>query len=378
MNPVRIPSHRPSLGQEELSAVERVFESRWLGTGPATEAFEKALRERLGVRHAIAVNSGTAALHLALESLALSPGDEVILPSMTFVSTAQAVLAARARPVFCEVRHETLNINVEDAARRITPRTKAILPVHYGGRVCEMDALREIARRHRLFLIEDAAHAFGSELDGRPAGTLGDFGCFSFDPIKNITCGSGGALITDNDALAARVRTLCNVGIDIEPWRRIRSSQPWLYEVVTPGFRYRMSDINASIGLVQLERFEEFRERKRCIAQRYDAAFAGMPGLTPIRHDVPGVFPFNYVIRVREGKRDALMARLKERGIGSTVQFTPCHLQPVFEPFREALPATEQLYGEILTLPLYVEMSGADVEYVIGAVRSFLQESEAS
>lgn len=368
----KIPVHRPYLGREELEAVGRVFDSRWLGLGSVTKEFEERLCELLGVRHVVAVNTGTAALHTALDALDLQPGDEVLVPSLTFVSTVQAILAVAARPVFCEVCADTLTLDVVDSMKRVTPRTRAILPVHYGGLACEMDGLVPAAQEQGLWIVEDAAHAFGSTYKGRMAGSLGDIACFSFDPIKNITCGGGGAVATDSDALAGRIQLRRNVGISTDSWDRLGDERPWFYNVVAPGFRYSMSNLNAAIGLVQLERLEAFRARKQAIVRRYDEAFRAQPGLALIEHGLEA-FPFSYVIRVLDGRRDALMSYLAEQGIGTTVEFIPNHLQPLFAEYRVLLPVTEQLYGEILTLPLYYEMGEDDVETVIGAVSTFLR-----
>jgi perosamine synthetase len=373
--PIQIPVHRPYLGAEELAAVGRVFDSRWLGLGSVTKQFEEQLCAYLGVRHVIAVNTGTAALHTALDALDLQPGDEVLVPSLTFVSTVQAILAVAARPVFCEVRPETLTLDVHDAERRLTPRTRAVLPVHYGGLPCAMNELASMAQERDMWVVEDAAHAFGSAYQGQMAGALGDIACFSFDPIKNITCGGGGAVATNNDELASRIHLRRNVGISTDSWDRLGDDRPWFYNVVAPGFRYSMSNLNAAIGLEQLKRMGTFRERKQAIVRRYDAAFQAEAGLALIEHNLPKTFPFSYVVRVLDGRRDLLIRYLAELGIGSTVQFIPNHLQPAFAAYRVDLPVTEQLYGEILTLPLYYEMSDHDVETVIAAVRSFLRQA---
>jgi perosamine synthetase len=375
---IRIPSHRPCIGPAELEAVREVLESRWLGRGRLTKEFEDRLADYLGVRHVIAVNSGTAALHLALDALELKTGEEVIVPSLTFVSSVQAILAAGGRPVFCEVNPDSLNMEPGDAAACLSERTRAILAVHYGGRLCDMEGLRRLAAGRGIRLVEDAAHAFGSAVAGARAGSLGDIGCFSFDPIKNITCGGGGAVVTNDGELAERIRARHNVGLETDSWSRLTGERPWFYRVVEPGYRYYMSNLNAAIGLVQLERMEEFRARKRAIVRRYDEAFSATEGLTVVRHDLEDVFPFNYVVRVDGGRRDALMRHLKERGIGTTIQFIPNHMQPVFASFARPLPVTEQLYEEILTLPLYVEMSDADVEEVIGEVQAFLASPAAA
>jgi len=356
-----------------LDAVGRVLESRWLGMGKVTKAFEERLRAFLGAKHVIAVNTGTAALHVALAALDLAPADEVIVPSLTFISSAQAILAAGARPVFCEVTPDRLHIDVDDAMARTTPRTRAIMPVHYGGQVCDMDALLSLARERNLWVVEDAAHAFGSSYKGRRVGTLGDITCFSFDPVKNITCGGGGAVATDNDGLAQRILPRRNVGMDADSWSRLHDERNWYYEVVAPGYRYHLADLNAAIGLEQLKRVEEFKARKRAIVQRYGEAFADVSELTLIVHDCAETFPFSYVIRALDGRRDAFMRHLRERGVGSSVEFIPNHLHPLFAESSERLPRTEQLYKEILTLPLYVEMTAADIECVITAVRGFFR-----
>jgi dTDP-4-amino-4,6-dideoxygalactose transaminase len=366
-----IPVQRPTLGPEELAAVAQVFDSRWLGMGVVTQEFEQRLQEFLGARYVIAVNTGTAALHLALAALELHPGDEVIVPSLTFVSSVQAILAVGARPVFCEVKEDTLTVDVDDVVRRVTAKTKAIMPVHYGGLVCEMDELLPFARERKIWLVEDAAHAFGSTYQGRKVGTLGPVTCFSFDPIKNITCGEGGAIATDEEDLARRLLPMRNVGIQKDAWRRQGGAQNWAYEVATPGYRYHLSNLNAAIGLAQLKRFAVFKARKQSIVRRYDEALRDAGGLRLLSRTLDEVFPFFYVVRVLERRRDALIEFLKEKGIGTGVHYIPNHLQPLFADLRVSLPTTERLFDEIVTLPLYYEMTDTDVETVIAAVRAF-------
>lgn len=368
-----IPVQRPYLGQEELDAVKKVFDSRWLGMGSTVKEFEDALRKYLGVKHVVAVNTGTSALHIALDALDIGEGDEVIVPSLTFVASVQAIIACGATPVFCDIDPNTLNVDVVDIARKISPKVRAVMPVHYGGLACEMDELLEIATRHGVKVIEDAAHAFGSSYKGRLVGTLGDVTCFSFDPIKNITCGEGGAVVTDDDNVAQRLIQKRILGIDNDTWSRYRNERNWFYEVVTPGYRYHMSNINAAIGLAQLDRCDLFRRRKSEIVRRYDQAFCDLPGLQLIVHNLDETFPFFYIVRVKDGRRDALMARLKEKGIGCGVHYIPNHIQPLFAPYRGPLPVTEQAWEEILTLPLFYEMSDSDVEKVISGVTTFLE-----
>ena len=369
---VDIPIHRPAIGEAEVAAVARVLESRWLGMGALADAFEQRLCELLDVRHAVAVSSGSAALHLALLACGLEPGDEVIVPSMTFVSCPQAVLAAGGRPVFCEVHPETVAIDLADAARRITPRTRAIMPVHYGGFACPMDELLALAHEHELTVVEDAAHAFGSEYRGRMVGSIGDLACFSFDPVKNVTCGEGGAITTNDDELAARLRLARNLGVGRDSWSRREEGKPWFYEASVPGFRYHLTDLNAAVGLAQLDRFDELRTRKRELLRRYRDGLAGVDGVELVAGEIDTAFPFLCVLRVRHGRRDELADHLLEEGVQAWVHFVPGHLQPAFAGYSEPLPVTEALYDELLTLPMYAELADADVDRITAAVRAFL------
>jgi perosamine synthetase len=368
----RIPTNRPSFGEQEPAALNAVLDSCWLGTGALTQQFEAAVSEFLGATHVVAVNSGTAALHIALEALGIGEGDEVIVPSFTFVSTIQAILAAGARPVFCEVNLADAQFDTEDASRRITPQTKAFLPVHYGGACTDMDRLLDLADRHGIPIVEDAAHAFGSSWKGCSIGTLGDIGCFSFDPIKNITCGTGGAAVTNSNEIAARLRLLSNVGMEEDSWTRLVARKLGTLTVGGRGYRYRMVDLNAAIGLSQLPKANQFRERKKRIVSRYDSAFSALPGIRLLdQRGKDDVFPFNYAIRVLGGRQTALADFLRTKGIGTTVHFMPNHLHLTFAEYASPLPATEQLFREILTLPLYSDLADKDVDYVIDQVSSF-------
>ncbi len=369
-----IPTYRPCIGTEELEAVRRVFDSRWLGLGPVTKQFEYQLCQFLGARHVIAVSSGTAALHLALAALDIQPQDEVIIPSFTFVASVQAIRTAGAKPVFCEVCKDTLNMNIEDAMSRLTSRTRAIIPVHYAGSVCQMDELLQAVKGKSIRVVEDAAHAFGSSYKGRKVGTLGDITCFSFDPIKNITCGEGGAVATNDDEIAERIRIKRFLGINSDSREQPSNNYDGRHRVVTEGFRYHMSDLNAAIGLEQLKRLPSFKERKQTVVRRYDGAFAAINGLKLIKRNLDETFPFGYFIRVLNGRRNEMMTCLKEKDINTMVQSTPNHLQPAFDSLRVKLPVTEKLYDEIVTLPLYYEMTDSNVEKVITAVYSFFKK----
>jgi perosamine synthetase len=373
-----IPFSRPYFGREELDAIGKVLDTRWVGLGAVTQEFEEQLRSVLGVKHVIAVNTGTSALHVALEALDLHSGDEVIVPSLTFVSPVQAILSAGGTPVFCDVTLDTLNIDPVDVAARITPRTRAIMPAHYAGVPCDMDAILSLASHHHLNVVEDAAHAFGSRYKGRNVGALGDLTCFSFDPIKNITCGEGGAVATEDDELARRIIPRRNVGIESDRWSRRDALRPWDYQVVSHGFRYHMPNLNAAIGLEQLKRLEAFRARKNQIVRRYDEEFGELNGLALLRHDLVDTFPFMYVVRVLGGRRDALMLHLKGLGIGTGVHYIPNHLQPLFQTPRVCLPVTESAFEEILTLPLFFEMTDDQADSVIAGVRAFLRTAPGS
>ncbi len=364
---------KPSIGEAELARVGEVFDSAWLGQGSAVADFEERVKERVGALHVVAVNTGTSALHLALDALGIGEGDQVIVPSLTFCATIQAIAAARATPVFCEVSPRTLHLDLSDAAARITPLTRAIVPVHYCGNACDMDRLLELGRARGLTIVEDAAHAFGSSWRGRKLGSFGDVTCFSFDPIKNITCGDGGAICTADGRLAHLLRQKRVLGISRDGWQRQLSAR-WDYEVSTRGYRYHMSNIHAAIGLAQLERFDEFLRRKREIVRRYNRELAGVPGIALLEWNLEEAFPFAYMIRVLDGRRAALMESLQACGIATGVHYPPNHTQPLFRG-QGSLPVTERLGQEILSLPLYYDMLDADVSLVIASIARFFGSS---
>ena len=367
-----IPVSRPSIGKEELAAIEKVFATGWLGLGSVVFDFENQLKAYCGANNAIAVNTGTTALHLALDAFAIGPGDEVIVPSMTFAASIQAITQTGASPVFCEVRESDLNIDVSDVRKKVSSKTRAIMPVHYCGKPCVMDELLTLGREHDLKIIEDAAHAFGSKYKGKMIGGLGDATCFSFDPIKNITTGEGGAVTLADDELAEKMRRKRILGIDKDTWHRYKNERTWSYEVVEQGYRYHMSNINAAIGLEQLKKLDKFIARKRAITMKYDKEFAGLKGIKVLANDHIETAQFCYIIRVTDGRRDKLMVQLKEKGVGSGVHYIPNHLQPFFKKYASgSLPVTERLGEEILTLPLYYDMKDDEVELVVKSVKEF-------
>ncbi len=368
-----IPTYRPCTDEREVEAIREVLRSGWLGMGAVTERFEQRVAEFIGVRHVVAVNSGTAALHLGLECAGIGKGDEVIVPSFTFPGSIQAIVLCGATPVFAEIQADDLTIDTAHLEELVTPRTRAVMPVHFGGTACDMDRIHCFAAGHDLRIVEDAAHAFGSTYGKRRIGSFGDVACFSFDPIKNITCGGGGALATSNRQLAEQARIKRELGINRSSWRRNLDAHNRRYDVVTSGYRYHMSDINAAIGIVQLDRFDEFRARKAAIARQYDAAFADVRGLRIVQRDLGEAFAFGYFVRIMEGRRDALAEHLADSGIATRVQFTPSHLHSAFGGESANLPITEQVYSEILTLPLYCQMTQDDVGAIIATVLRFFR-----
>ncbi|MBD3182831.1 aminotransferase class I/II-fold pyridoxal phosphate-dependent enzyme [Candidatus Poribacteria bacterium] len=367
-----IPTSKPSTGKEELSAIEAVMETGWLGMGSVTKDFEAALEEYIGAKNIIAVNTGTSALHIALDGYGIGHGHEVIVPSLTYAASIQAIISTGATPVFCDVNEKDLLVDIKDIKRRITSKTKAIMPVHYCGKPCDMDSLMALAEEHNLVIIEDAAHAFGSKYKGRKIGSFGHATCFSFDPIKIITCGEGGAVALDDDEVAEKIRQKRILGIDKETWRRYRNERGWFYEVVSHGFRYHMSNINAAIGLEQMKKVDKFITRRREICRRYDTAFQSTDGIYTLDIDYSETAPFTYIIRV-PGMRDDMMDFLKEKEVGSGVHYIANHTQPFFRQYtRGELNVTDRLWKEILTLPLYSEMTNEEADQVIHAVTNYI------
>ena len=365
-----IPVQRPSIGKEELKAVEAVFNTGWLGMGSVTKEFEDAVGAFLGARHVIATNTGTTALHLAFDTISLGPGDEVITPSLTYVATIQAITETGATPVFCDIEEETLNMDLHDAKRKITSKTKAIVPVHYRGIPCDMDELLTIADRFGLRVVEDAAHAFGTYYKGKRIGSFGDLTCFSFDPIKIITCGEGGAITTQNEELVELMQRKRILGIDKDTWSRYHDKRSWFYDVTTQGYRYHMSNINAAIGLVQLKKYDVTNARKIYIAKTYDREFAGLKKFKLLQTDYTGLSIFIYIIRVLED-RERLMKYLEGQGISTGIHYIPSHIFSFYNKREVELPATEKVYEQILTLPLFPDMSDEQVERVISAIKEW-------
>jgi dTDP-4-amino-4,6-dideoxygalactose transaminase len=377
-----LPFAAPLVGQEEVDAVVECVRSGWLTTGHKVKEFEKKFAEAIGCRHALAVNSCTAALHLALEAIGVGPGDEVITTPMTFTATAAVVEHLGARPVFVDCEPGTLNLDVRQIESHITPRTKAILPVHFAGQACDMDAILEIARRHGLKVIEDAAHAIPTRYQGRLIGTLSDVTCFSFYATKNVTTGEGGMVATEDDALAQRMRLMHLHGMSRDAWKRYQEGGSWSYEILAPGFKYNLSDVAAAIGIPQLKRCDEFHARRLAIARRYHEAFAGLSGIErPATPDMESHAWHLYVIQLERDRltidRDEFIRELGRRKIGVSVHFIPLHIQPYYrDRYGYApgdLPNAFAAFQRILSLPIYAKMTDEDVEDVIAAVTDTLE-----
>lgn len=374
-----LPYGLPFITEKEVEEVSNVIRSGWWSKGPKTMEFEKKFAEYVGAKHAIALNSCTAALHLALVAKGIGPGDEVITTSMSFTSTSNTILHAGATPVFADIDESTGLIDPAEIERHITPRTKAIVPVHYAGQACDMDAIHAIAEKHGLFVSEDAAHAVSATYKGQLIG--GGEKCqaasFSFYATKNLATGEGGMLTTNDDELAERARVLSLHGMDRNAWNRYQKGGSWHYDVVAPGFKYNMTDIAAALGLCQLELLPQMQEIRERYAAIYDDAFSRLNAIT-LQRQVP--YGRNarhlYYIRVQEDKltidRNEFIEKLSAYNIGTSVHFIPIHLHPYYQEHlgtKEGdYPKAEHFYSQIISLPLYPSMTEEDIKYVAMSV----------
>ncbi len=375
-----LPIAKPDVDEDDIAEVVDTLRSGWLVYGPKTQRFEAQFAEMAGAKHAVGVNSCTAGLHLSLLAAGVGPGDEVITTPITFSATANVIVHVGATPVLADICYDDLNIDPEQIERRITPRTKAIMPVHYAGNACRMDEIIDIARRHNLRVIEDAATAAGSGYKERMVGNIGDLTSFSFYPVKNMTTGQGGVVTTNDDDLAERVSVLRNHGQDSNAWKRYSSeaSRPF-YTISEPGFNYGMFDLLASIGLGQLKRLPGFNAQRARLAEHYTRLFANVPQVEvpSIRPDVKTNWHL-YVIRLRDTQvpRDELSAQLKTRGIGTSVHYAPIHYHPYYREhygFKIGdYPVAETEFERILSLPLFPLMNEQDVERVVENVSQIL------
>ena len=365
-----IPIFRPCYGEEEIEAVAKVLRSGWVGLGPKTEAFEHVFAQYVGVKHAVATNSGTAALHLALKMLDLEDA-EVITTPMTFVSTNHAILYNGGIPHFVDIEWDTLNIDATKIEAAISSKTKAIVVVHYGGHACEMDTILCIARRHGLKVVEDVAHGCGGTYRAKKLGSLADLGCFSFHAVKNLACGEGGMITTDGDGIAKRLRKLRWMGISKDTWSRDRNLRySWFYEVEEVGFKYHMHDISAAIGLIQLKKLDQMNARRRQLVERYNRGLEAVPWLErPVEKPYTRSALHNYVIKAEQ--RDALNAFLKDREISTGVHYYPNNLYTMYRCYAGPTPVAHSVWKQLLTLPLFPDLTDQQQDRIIEAIRSF-------
>src|ERR1700722_15462956 len=378
--PVRktlLPYGHQSIGEDDIRAVVDVLRSDWLTTGPKVAEFEEALASWLGVKHAVSFSSGTAALHGAAFAAGLKPGDEAITTPMTFAATANCVLYQGAIPVFADVCPDTLNLDPEEVDTHVTPRTKAVLPVDYAGHPADMNAMRELASRHGLVVIEDASHALGAEYRGSRTGSTADMTVFSFHPVKHLTTGEGGMVATELDDFAETLRRFRNHGISSDARQRQANGQ-WHYEMILLGFNYRLTDVACALGLSQLRRLNENLARGRAIAAGYDAAFRGLVAITvpAVRGDVnPAwhLYPIRLNLEKLNADRSQIFKALRAENIGVNVHYIPVHFHPYYrENFGErtgSFPVAEDAYDRLISLPMFHGMADQDVEDTVRAVR---------
>jgi dTDP-4-amino-4,6-dideoxygalactose transaminase len=378
-----LPFHAPDIGDEEIRSVVETLRSGWLTTGAKVNQLEQEFSRYTGAPHSVAVNSGTAALHLALDAIGIKEGDEVIVPTMTFTASAEVVLYFKARPVLVDCEPDTLNIDAQRIEEKITPRTRAIMPVHFAGQPCDMSKILQIARGHNLRVLEDAAHALPARYQEKMVGTVGDITCFSFYVTKTITTGEGGMATTSNPQWADHMRVMSLHGISKDAWKRYTNEGSWYYEVHYPGYKYNLTDIAAAIGIEQLKKCNKLWESRRRIAAAYDEGFADLPEIrTPIcRPDLQHAWHL-YVIQLELERltinRNQFIETLKQENIGTSVHFIPLHLHPYYQKTFGYTPAdfphASAVFHRIVSLPIFPKMTEADTRHVIRTVRNIVRQ----
>jgi perosamine synthetase len=372
-----IPYGRQAIDEEDIRAVIEALASDWLTTGPKVEEFEKALADYVGVNYAVAVSSGTAALHCAMYAVGIGPGDEVIVPAMTFAATANSAIYQGGVPVFADVEGETLLLDPQSVEAHITTKTKAVVAVDYAGQPCDYDALREICGKHGLVLVADGCHALGGEYKGRKVGSLADLTVFSFHPVKHITTGEGGAIMTNSEELYSRLRLFRNHGMTSD-FRQRAEAGSWYYEIVDLGYNYRITDIQCALGCSQLKKLPEFLKRRREIAGRYDAFFADIPEVNPLSVQAAVQHAYHlYVVRIDLDAlaldRKTLFKQMRDKGVEVNVHYIPVHLHPYYRK-RFGLgpglcPVAEAAYERIVSLPVCPRLTDGEVQYVMNALQ---------
>ena len=374
-----LPFSRPSIGETEINGVISCLKSGWITTGALCKAFEDKFCQLTGAKQAITLNSATAGMHLMLKSLKLKEGDEVITPSMTFASTVNMIALHKAKPVFVDIDYGTLNINCDLIEEKISPKTRAVIPVHFAGAPVDMDRINRLARKHHLTVIEDAAHAVGTFYRGIHAGGFGHPAIFSFHPIKNITTGEGGMITLNHAGLEKKLRLMRFHGIERDAWKRYGKGGNPSYEIMEPGYKYNMPDLLAALGLAQIDRWKEFNARRRMLAGLYLDGLKGLPKL-----DLPEVPEYEhthawhlFIVKIKNYSRDAFMEKLADYNVGYGLHFPPAHaLSHVRKSYGSAgrsLPETKRAARRILSLPLFPDMTEDDVHYVCRAVKEILK-----
>ena len=382
--PVRdsyLPPFKHSIGEDEINEVVDTLKSDWITTGPKTFKFEDLFSKKVNSKYAIAVNSCTAAMHLAIIALGIKNGDEVITTPYTFAATAEVITNANAKPVFVDVEKDTYNIDPNKIEEKITDKTKAIIVVHYAGHACEMDKIMDIARKFDLYVIEDAAHAIGSKYKDKMIGSVADITCFSFYATKNITTAEGGMITTNDGDLADKMRMLSLHGISKDAWKRYSSEGSWYYEILYSGYKYNMSDLQASIGIHQLKKLDQMQDRREEIVDKYNKSFNKLPQIiTPTVKSYTKHAWHLYPIQINEElltiNRNKFIEALKAENIGTSVHFIPLHLHPYYKEkfdFKSSdFPNAFSLYNNEISLPIYPKMEDKDVEDVIFAVEKII------
>jgi UDP-4-amino-4-deoxy-L-arabinose-oxoglutarate aminotransferase len=380
MSQAFLPFSRPSIGDEEIAAVEQVLRSGWITTGPKSQALEEQFADYVGCKHAVALSSATGGMHITLLALGIGPGDEVITPSQTWVSTANMISLLGAKPVFVDVDRDTLMTDAARIEAAITPRTKAIIPVHYAGAAFDLDPLYALADKHGIAVIEDAAHAAGTRYKGRHVGAQGT-AIFSFHAIKNMTCAEGAMFVTDDEALASRVRMLKFHGLGVDAYDRLTGGRKPQAQVMEPGFKYNLADINAAIALVQLERLDAINARRTELAAAYRQKLEGLP-VQPLA--LPAYAQTHawhlFILRIDSERcgmdREAFMKGLQDQGIGTGIHFIATHLHTWYRQ-RDPdlyLPDTEWNSARLCSIPLFPDMSDQDLDRVVGAIATLMDK----
>jgi len=364
---------KSKIGEEEKSAVINVLDKEYLGMGEEVGIFEKDL-SKVFSRDTICVSSGTAAVHLAIQACNIGFGDEILVPSMTYVATFQAIKATGAEPIACDINEETYLIDLEDALSKLSKNTKAIIPVHYTGGVGNLDDLYSFASKYKLRVIEDAAHAFGTKYKNKLVGSFGDIVCFSFDGIKNITSGEGGCVVTNDLKVIENIKNSRLLGVEKDSDKRYNNSRSWNFNVSTQGWRYHMSNIMAAIGIEQLKKFNKFAVRRKQIATAYDKLLSSNQKIRLLNRDYKNVVPHIYVIRIKGlHDRDGLREAMYREGVEIGVHYIPNHFLNYFKSDKKiTLPVTEKVYQEIVSLPIHPDVNNDDIGYVISTLKKLV------